>query len=450
VVSPDLTGDGYGDLLVVSPDGTATVRPGDGDGGFGASVRTLSGFTGRDLVAAVGDLDADGHHDLVARSTATGRLDVYLGRAESRFRVTRLGAGWDRYTALVGAGDADGDGKADLIGRDEDGALWLHRGNGKGGFGSAVAVPGGYAKYSTVTGYGDFDKDGDTDLFAREASTRNGWVIPSNGDGTYGRALGPVVRIAKVGGLVGAAQVASDGTPDLVGRRKTSLVTYPNAGTTEVGRPIVTNLVLRGANLLLNAGDWDRDGHGDVIVRSKETGALALRLGDGTGRFAKPVRLPGNFAKVGLLAAVGDMTGDGYPDLMGQPAGSALRIYPGAGADGLRSSYAAHGAIDAGRQVAVGRWNGDGAPDSLFRKGNRLTLFPGNGPGGLTGSKALGLDLSPYDWVVGVSDVLLTGHADLLVRAKATGDLYLIQGTETGFAPRRYLASGMEAYDLAG
>ncbi|GAB2444703.1 hypothetical protein GCM10027062_26090 [Nocardioides hungaricus] len=450
VVSPDLTGDGYGDLLVVSPSGSATVRPGDGNGGFGASVRTVKGFGGHDLVTAVGDLNADGRNDLVARRTSDGRLDVYLGRSGTRFRLQKAGTGWDGYTQLIGAGDADGDGRADLIGRDRSGTLWLHPGNGKGGFGAPVKVPGSFAKYSTITGYGDFDKDGDTDLFAREAGSKNGWVLPSNGDGSYGRPLGPVLRIATVGGLVGAAQVSSDGTPDLVGRTRESLVTFPNAGTTEVGRPIVTNLNLKGANLVLNAGDWDRDGRGDVIVRSKKTGALKLRRGDGTGTFAKPIRLPGNFKSVGLLAAVGDMTGDGFPDLMGQPAGGAMRIYPGAGTDGLRPSYVAHSRIDAGKQIAVGRWNGDGAPDSLFRKGNRLTLYPGNGPGGLTGGKALGLDLSPYDWVVGISDVMLTGHADLLVRERKTGDLYLIQGTETGFQPRRYLASGMGAYDLAG
>ncbi|GAB6983904.1 FG-GAP-like repeat-containing protein [Nocardioides pyridinolyticus] len=449
VVSPDLTGDGYGDLLVVSPNGAATVRPGNGDGAFGASVKTLKRFSGRDLVTAVGDLNADGHNDLVARGPG-GRLDVFLGRTQTRFKIVKLGTGYGGYTSLIGAGDANGDGKADLIGRDADGALWLRPGDGKGGFGAAAPVPGSWSKFSSITGIGDFDKDGDSDLFGRVAASKYGYVIPSNGDGTYGRPLGPVLRTKKLGGLVGAAQVASDGTPDLVGRNGTSIVTLPNAGTTELNRPIVTNLALGNADLVLNAGDWDRDGHGDVIVRIKKTGSLMVRLGDGTGQFGSSIKLPGDFSKVSLLAAVGDMTGDGYPDLMGQPAGSAIRIYPGAGADGLRASYVAHSPIDAGKQVAVGRWNADGAPDSLFRKGNKLTLYPGNGPGGLTGAKALSLNLKPYDWVIGVSDVLLTGHADLIVRQKATGDLYLVQGTETGFSARRYLGSGMGAYDLAG
>ena len=77
-------------------------------------------------------------------------------------------------------------------------------------------------------------------------------------------------------------------------------------------------------------------------------------------------------------------------------------------------------------------------------------LSPGNGPGGLTGSTALGVDLAPYDWVVGVSDADLTGHADLIVRARATGYLWLLPATATGFGPRQFLGEGMKAYDLVG
>ena len=40
-----------------------------------------------------------------------------------------------------------------------------------------------------------------------------------------------------------------------------------------------------------------------------------------------------DFGSVGRLAAVGDMTGDGYPDLMGQPRGGVMTIYPGRGPD---------------------------------------------------------------------------------------------------------------------
>ncbi len=450
LASPDLTGDGIGDLVVRTADGSAQVRPGAADGTFGAPLKQFGGLAGRDLVTAVGDLDGDGRNDLVARWPATGRLDTYLGRGDGTFKIGRLGTVWGRYTMLVGAGDLTGDGRTDLLGRDADGALWLHPGLAKGGFGTRVQVPGSWERWSTITGVGDFTRDGRTDLFARDAASGNGFVVPATGDGTFGQPFGPVTRVRAVGNLVGAAQVLGDGTPDLVARSGGRVVVFSNSGGFETGKPIATGADLSNVNLVLNAGDWDRDGFGDIVNRNTNTGALFLRRGDGTGHFATPTKIADGFKGVGLLAAVGDMTGDGYPDLMGQPGTGAIRIYPGNGLAGLKTSYVAHGRIAAGRQVPVGRWDGDGAPDSLFRRGAKLTLFPGNGPGGLTSPRTLGLDLRPYDWVIGVSDVMLTGHADLIARDKATGYLWLLQGTATGFKPRRFLAEGMGEYDLAG
>lgn len=451
VVSPDLTGDGFGDLIAGGADGTMQVRPGNRSGGFGAPAKPAPSFANRDLVTAVGDLNGDGRNDLVARRPATGRLDAYYGRGNGTFRakVHGLGKIWGGYRLLVGAGDLTGDKRADLLARDASGVLWLHPSRKTGGFAARVQVAGSWQKYTSISGYGDFTRDGRNDLFVRDAAG-NGYVVPSRGDGTFGHRRGPISPVKDAGTLVGAAQVVGDESPDLVTRVGARVVVLANTGTVETYAPIPTGADLSRVDLLLNAGDWDRDGFGDVISRNSRTGSLQLRRGNGTGRLAAPTRLAEGFAGVRLLAAVGDMTGDGYPDLIGQPAKGAIRIYPGNGVAGLRPSYVAHTRIDAAGQVAVGRWTADGAPDSLFRKGSKLTLFPGNGPGGLTGPKALALDLAPYDWVIGVSDVGLTGHADLIVRARSTGILWLISGSESGFGPRRFLADGMGGYDLAG
>ncbi|HYF73584.1 MAG TPA: VCBS repeat-containing protein, partial [Nocardioides sp.] len=450
VASPDLTGDGIGDVVVRAADGSGALRPGTSTGTFGATVKQLPALEGHDLVTAVGDLDGDGRNDLVARWPATGRLDMFLGRGDGSFKVERLAATWGDYTLLAGPGDANGDGRSDLLGRDAAGALWLHPGLAKGGFGTRVEVPGSWKRWTAIAGAGDLTRDGGADLVVRDAESKNGYILPSRGDGTYGPALGPVARVRNVGGLAGAAQVVGDATADLVARSGSRVVVFRNSGGTETAKPIATGVDLSNVDLVLNAGDWDRDGFGDIINRNKNTGALFLRRGDGTGRFGTATKLADGFARVGLMAAVGDMTGDGYPDLMGQPTGAAIRIYPGNGVAGFKTSYVAHGRITAARQVAVGRWDSDGAPDSLFRQGSKLVLFPGNGPGGLTSPRALSVDLTPYDWVIGVSDVALTGHPDVIVRDKATGYLWLLQGTATGFAPRRFLAEGMGEYDLAG
>ena len=43
----------------------------------------------------------------------------------------------------------------------------------------------------------------------------------------------------------------------------------------------------------------------------------------------------------------------------------------------------------------------------------------------------------------------LSGHPDLIVRKKGTGQVYLLQGSTNGFAKPVLLGTGMGIYDLA-
>jgi hypothetical protein len=446
VASPDLTGDGRGDLARVSG-GLLRVHPGDGSGGFGAPLPARN-LANHDLLTAVGDLNGDRRNDLVARRTTDGRLDLYLGNGAGGFARRDLSTGWSGYDTIVATGDLTGDGRNDLLARDSDGRLWRFAGAPVRRLLAPVQVPGSWGRYTTITGYGDFTSDGRPDLLVARVGEA-AYVRPALADGSFGRPVGEVRRVHGTTAMT-AANFTGNGAPDLVGRRGDRLVTFANAGGFELGAPIATGVDLSGSDLVLNAGDWDRDGFGDLVTRSAVSGALFLRSGDGRGRFARGLKLGTDFGSVGLLAAVGDMTGDGYPDLVGQPAGKDLRIYPGNGLNGLKPSYVAYGQVDAARQIGIGRWDGDGAPDSLFRKGSQLLVAPGNGPGGLTSPQQLELDVARYDWVVGVSDLGLGGHADVVAREKATGYLWALHATATGFKPRRLLGEGMGIYDLAG
>ncbi|WP_232679505.1 FG-GAP-like repeat-containing protein [Nocardioides sp. R-C-SC26] len=252
------------------------------------------------------------------------------------------------------------------------------------------------------------------DIVVRRASDGQGFIIP----------LKPAAQAKKKKGSANAAYKA--------------------------GKPIQMGVNFSGDNRILNVGDWDRDGYSDVVSRRKSDGALFLRRGLGNGAFAPVQRLATGFGKVGLLAAVGDMTGDGWPDLIGQPKGGKMMIYPGLGLQGLGAPYVAYSAVQAQRQVGVGLWGPDGAPDTLMRKGKNLQVFSGNGPGGLTGARTLDVDLSSFDWVVGISDIAMAGHPDLVLRTKKTGQLWLVNGTPTGVEQPQLLGTGMEIYDMVG
>ncbi|MDZ5621215.1 N-acetylmuramoyl-L-alanine amidase [Nocardioides sp. HM23] len=248
--------------------------------------------------------------------------------------------------------------------------------------------------------------------------------------------------------LVGSAR------PDLVLRRAVDGKVFlrqvvPTDAGYRLGKRVPTGLLLPEADRIIKAGDWDLDGYGDLIV--KDSGVLWLYRGVGRGKFApEPRRLALGFGQVTKLAAVGDFTGDGRPDLMGQPDGGSMRIYPGAGASGLRRSYTAYSPVPGRKQVPIGRWDRDGAPDSLIRTRSGLVLYYGNGPGGFTRQKSMALPVRGYDWLIGVDDVDLIGHSDLIARTRSTGQLWVIPGSADGFRAPVAITGDTQGYDLAG
>ncbi|CAA9419108.1 FG-GAP-like repeat-containing protein [uncultured Nocardioides sp.] len=407
LVSGDLTGDGRSDLVMTSRSGTGKIRAGNGTGRFTGPTRKVRSLRGHTLVTAVGDINGDGRNDLVAKVQGKSRVDAFLGTRKGRLRVKALDSRWGRFVALSGAGDVNGDGRADVIGRDASGQVWLRAGTAGLGFVKARRVVGNWAPYNRVMGGSDYTADGRPDLIGR---MRNGkaYLLAGRGDGTFAPPVGAMRNLGGVQDLGNAGQLTGDPAPDLLGRKGGQLVVVPNAGTYDLGAPIDTGADLSGSDVLLNVGDWNRDGFGDVISR-ETNGTMQLRRGDGQGHLAPPVQVGSGFSIVTGLMAAGDVTGDALPDIVGVLNG-ARTVWPGTGA-----------AIGAAR------------------------------PGGPLSPRAvLKHDFRPYDWVIGISDIKASGHADLLAREAGTGRLYVLHGSATAVTGRRYLGDGMEGYDLAG
>jgi hypothetical protein len=448
-VTGDVTGDGRPDLLVRQSDGSVAIRPGTGDGTFGATSRTITAFRKLDQVLAPGDLNGDGRSDLAGRNPSTGARVVFEQTAAHGFHRVRSGTSWAPYDLISSAGDLDGDGRPDLVARDQNGTLWFFAGRAGATFAAGVKVPGAFRGDDLIAGAGDLSHDGHADLLVRRRTSGDTFVLPGRGNGTFGAKLGPITRF-RGATTPAVGNVAGSGAADVVALDGTRVVAYVNSGNFDLGRPIDTRANFSGMNRILAVGDWDRDGHGDVITRQTSGGALVLWRGDGKGHLSQVKTIGSGFGNVSRLTAVGDLTGDGYPDLIGQPSKGVLRVYPGKGVKGFKASYPVYGVMKGGSPVGVGRWDGDGAPDILVRHRGSLKLLHGNGPGGFHSLTRQSADLSGYDWVIGVSDLQLTGHPDLIVRGKSSGRLYVLPGKASGVKARVYLGNGFGGYDLAG
>ncbi|SES13792.1 beta-glucosidase [Pedococcus cremeus] len=234
-------------------------------------------------------------------------------------------------------------------------------------------------------------------------------------------------------GAVRATDVDEDGAPDLVGRRSTGRVEVLRANGTGGWRAAFAGNTasFSSADLLLRAGDFDGDGHVDVLARRHSDGALLLYAGNGRGALAAPRVVGSGWGALREVVAPGDVTGDGHPDLLAVDPQGRLRVYGGNGLGGFlggsRVMGTGWGGID--RLAAVGDFDRDGNPDLVARSASTgdLLLYRTDGRGGWRTGWRLGTGWGGMDTVLGVGDFDSDGHPDVLARRSAT--LYLYRGT---------------------
>ncbi|HEU4514526.1 MAG TPA: N-acetylmuramoyl-L-alanine amidase, partial [Nocardioidaceae bacterium] len=189
--STNLAGSPWPDLVVRDRETKRAyvVRTG-GQTNFQRGVRAATGWSGMDLVAASRDLTGDGIPDVVARNGATKLSAVYPGTPQAGLGLP--GATTDRFAdadQLVAAMDMTGDGNADLVARVAGTSnLWVHPGDGNGGFRQRELLSDQWGGYDLTAGVGDLDGDGRNDLVARAGRTL--YLVPG-----AGRGLGAPVAI---------------------------------------------------------------------------------------------------------------------------------------------------------------------------------------------------------------------------------------------------------------
>ena len=237
----DFTGDGYGDLVSISGQGTLQVSPGTPAGRFldPHTISTSTAWGGYSQVLVVPSINGDHWADIVwmtssgafydANSviyglnttdlvTSTGMSDyrnctgladvrgngtssiLCIRRSDNalvRFDSDGAGnisstvhvitpSGWNgaSYNYMFGSGDVTGDGRSDLLVRDSSGNILAWQGNGSGGFTSSVKLFSGFQGYRDLTSPGDMNGDGLSDIVAR-TSTGATSLFLSTGPMTY-------------------------------------------------------------------------------------------------------------------------------------------------------------------------------------------------------------------------------------------------------------------------
>jgi hypothetical protein len=220
----DMNGDKRLDLVTVNnTDNDVSIAFGDGRGSFAPAPRSPFPVGPSPYPLAVGDVNGDGHLDIVATATATGpsraqqlplsrALTLLLSDGRGSFRSTQLplrtGEPW-----FVVIADLNNDRKPDIaVTHHELNEMTILLGDGAGGFVEAKASPfdvGHHAFHAVVT---DVNRDGRMDVVAAGGDSLRVML----GDGQGGFAVGPVIPTGRGTWRLDLNDLNGDGKMDLV------------------------------------------------------------------------------------------------------------------------------------------------------------------------------------------------------------------------------------------
>ena len=369
VQAADTNGDGIPDLIA-SQEAYIQVLFGNGDGTFRPGPNTLT-VAGDAVSFAATDLNGDGKVDL-ALANGNGVV-VSLGIGDGTFQSGVLYQINDTNVAFLVAGDFNGDGIPDIAASGDLG-VWLLAGKGGGNFNSAVLAVS--LPKSDEIAAGDLDGDGNLDLVvtlphAGMGGSGAGFVLLfGNGNGTFKpprafaqpRTAGtPAVGSLTKGGPIGMAVSGPSGVVYLY---------FGNgAGGFSAARPVSLPGVDRGG---LAIGDVNGDGIPDLVSSN-----AWVAYGKGAGNFTKPVSYVIDSANATANVVLADLRNSGLTDIVtdGYSAISVL-LNEGKGKfeDGIWTTVAG----GAGCSVAAD-FNRDGKPDLAVITSTGVSILLGTG-----------------------------------------------------------------------
>jgi hypothetical protein len=371
-------------------------------------VRPIANFEGTSVVGddpLLADFDDDGNVDAaVGLRSFYGSLGWIRARTSFRFGdgtldlptnpIVAQGGG----TFLLESGDVNGDGHLDLVGQTSSNSLVANLGDGAGSFtpvASAIAYEfDGNASIST----GDLNGDGLDDVVLtgvdQSVTPWQRQILVLRGD-QGGNLVEETVWIdPKLVRFTTIADVDGDGRRDVVYARSAIglVVHYTLADGTLGPATVALPTALLNINARPVVADFDGDGLNDVLCSSSsgtDAGALAqglLLLGTGGASFASPLivdcfGVPASYAifdDQDLEAA--DLNGDGYADIVAafpNVPGVIVTLGLGGGTFAPRQVYALGVPVDSVFVVDV---DGDTRLDIVASNGE-IHVLPGNGDG---------------------------------------------------------------------
>jgi len=363
-------------------------------------------------VSGAGDVDGDGFADIIVGADwaspnglpQAGSAFVYSGATGAVLYQFHGTAAHDRFgNSVSGAGDVNGDGFADFIigswtadpnGWNNAGSVYLYSGSN----GALLYQFNGFADYEwfgiSVAGAGDVNGDGLDDViigaygtFANGLARSGSAYVYSGANGFLLHRFDGAAAGDEFGRCVSAAgDVNADGFADLIiGAPEAFHGTMAPGGSAFVYSGRFGTLLYqfhgsrwdRLGTSVSGAGDVNQDGYDDFLVSTpfktrpnsyediEQAGLVELRSGE-TGELIFQFEGDDEGQQLGqVVAGVGDLDGDGAPDILITSNSAPADAYSGAGGHLIAQFRSFHGP-GIGSIAGAGDVNGDGLAELVL------------------------------------------------------------------------------------
>lgn len=281
-------------------------------------------------------------------------------------------------------------------------------------------------------------------------------VYPTSCPGTAFYALLPALRTSILSALgtwprmdhvVGVGDITGDGSNDIAGIEADGrLRIYP--GVRETGGFLPSMTAGYGwdtVDQVMGPGDLSGDGVPDLVARDRRTGQLWLYPTTIGGSYTTRQQIGTGWLPFMRVVALGDVTGDGFPDIGANDDDGKLWVYPTNGAGGWLPRYlGGQGWERLGALTGAGDLTGDGISDLVGRTpAGELYLYPGPGAATVFATRTLlGTGFTGVDAIVGVGQWTPDNYPDLVMRTIGTRRLHIVYGGAASVLPGRQIGSG--------
>src|SRR3954471_1396861 len=297
----------------------------------------------------------------------------------------------------------------------------------------------------------DFNLDTRPDLAVVNSSSDNVTILLGDGAGGFTPAPGSPVTVGQTPKSVAVGDFNNDGKPDFVADNFIggSVSVFLGDGVGGFTQANNSPVAMAGGPIYVATGDFNADGLADLATANISPAGIGILIGTGNGGFAaapaSPIPDGSNTFPQGL--AIGDLNGDTRPDIaVANHMSSTVNVLLGSGGNGavgflpaVGSPFPTANGPTAGNgpaNIAIGDVNGDGKPDlaTANDSSNNSSVFLGNGLGRFAHIAGSPFSAGSGSLGVATGDLNGDGRADVAVANRTTNNLTVLLSTGSSLA----------------